>query len=139
LLRKLLETAVPAWQKGWSTDTLAVAPARLPLTPTSRALLLGLMRLTGAPSAPLYWAQRGDDGTDSARNGSAFFLRTPKALFGVTAAHVVEGPEGWRESCAQHGKAPLRLGGRNGDRTDFDAEAEALLKAWESLRQAVGS
>lgn len=29
------------------------------------------------------------------------FLRTPEALFGVTADHVVEGPGGWRESCAR--------------------------------------
>lgn len=36
--------------------------------------------------APLYWAQPGEDGTVCARNGTAFFLRTPEALFGVTAA-----------------------------------------------------
>ncbi|MET4091099.1 hypothetical protein [Bradyrhizobium sp. S3.5.5] len=64
--------------------------------------------------APLYWAQRDDEGIITARNGTAFFLRTPDALFGVTAAHVVEGPGGWRESCAHHGKAPLRLGAKNG-------------------------
>jgi hypothetical protein len=28
--------------------------------------------------APLYWAQREDDNSVSARNGTAFFLRTPK-------------------------------------------------------------
>jgi len=44
-------------------------------------------------------AQRDDEGIITARNGTAFFLRTPDALFGVTAAHVVEGPGGWRESC----------------------------------------
>ena len=58
--------------------------------------------------APLYWAQREDDGSTSARNGTAFFLRTPEALFGVTAAHVVEGPGGWRESCARFGSVAAR-------------------------------
>jgi hypothetical protein len=76
--------------------------------------------------APLYWAQRGDDGTVSARNGTAFFLRTPEALFGVTAAHVVEGPGGWWESCARHGKAPLRLGARNGSSVELPWDARCV-------------
>jgi hypothetical protein len=76
--------------------------------------------------APLYWAQRGDDGTVSARNGTAFFLRTPEALFGVTAAHVVEGPGGWRESCARYGKAPLRLGAKNGASVELPWDARCV-------------
>jgi hypothetical protein len=76
--------------------------------------------------APLYWAQRGDGGKVTARNGTAFFLRTAEALFGVTAAHVVEGPGGWRESCAQHGKAPLRLGAKNGASVELPWDARCV-------------
>ncbi|WP_339036159.1 hypothetical protein WHZ78_01145 [Bradyrhizobium symbiodeficiens] len=76
--------------------------------------------------APLYWAQRDDEGIITARNGTAFFLRKPDALFGVTAAHVVEGPGGWRESCAHHGKAPLRLGAKNGASVELPWDARCI-------------
>jgi len=76
--------------------------------------------------APLYWAQRGGGGKVTARNGTAFFLRTPEALFGVTAAHVVEGPGGWRESCARHGKTPLRLGAKNGASVELPWDARCV-------------
>jgi hypothetical protein len=36
--------------------------------------------------APLYWVCRNADGTPYTRNGTAFFLQTKDALFGVTAA-----------------------------------------------------
>jgi hypothetical protein len=65
-------------------------------------------------------------GAASARNGTAFFLRTPEALFGVTAAHVVEGPGGWRESCEQHGNAPLRLGAKNGASVELPWDARCV-------------
>ncbi|MCK1339802.1 hypothetical protein IVB38_28320 [Bradyrhizobium sp. 38] len=76
--------------------------------------------------APIYWAQRGEQGAVSARNGTAFFLCTPEALFGVTAAHVVDGPGGWRESCAQHGQAPLRLGAKNGKSIELPWDARCV-------------
>ena len=76
--------------------------------------------------APLYWAQRRDDGTAFARNGTAFFLRTPAALFGVTAAHVVEGPGGWRESCARYGNPPLRLGAKSGASVELPWDARCI-------------
>jgi hypothetical protein len=63
---------------------------------------------------PLYWVARNTDGTITTRNGTAFFLRTPEALFGVTAAHVIEGKNSWREHCEVHGKTPLRLGAKEG-------------------------
>jgi hypothetical protein len=66
------------------------------------------------------------DGSISARNGTGFFLRTPEALFGVTAAHVVEGPGGWRESCALRGKAPLRLGAKNGASVELPWDARCI-------------
>jgi hypothetical protein len=50
-------------------------------------------------SAPLYWVIRRPDGSAAARNATAFFLRALDALFGVTAAHVIEGPNSWREYC----------------------------------------
>jgi hypothetical protein len=76
--------------------------------------------------APLYWAVRNTDGTVVTRNGSAFFLQTDKALFGVTAAHVIEGRNSWRSHCELHGKAPLRLGGREGTSVSFDWDARAV-------------
>jgi hypothetical protein len=55
-------------------------------------------------SAPLYWeGPRRPDGTRTVRNGTAFFLKTPKATFGVTAAHVIEGPNSWHAYCAECG------------------------------------
>ena len=70
--------------------------------------------------APLYWAVRTPQGEVTSRNGTAFFLQTGKALFGVTAAHVVEGSNSWREHCKVHGKTPLRLGAKNGTSIGFD-------------------
>jgi hypothetical protein len=67
-------------------------------------------------SAPLYWeAHRRQDGRRSTRNGTAFFLRTSEAAFGVTAAHVIEGRNSWRAYCEESGPTPLRLAGRKGN------------------------
>jgi len=44
----------------------------------------------------------------------------------VTAAHVIEGPGGWRESCARHGKAPLRLGAKNGASVELPWDARCV-------------
>ena len=76
--------------------------------------------------SPIYWVVRHSDGTVTTRNGTAFFLRTNSALFGVTAAHVIEGPRGWREHCLAHGKTPLRLGARDGASIAFDWDARAV-------------
>lgn len=52
---------------------------------------LGKAELEFATSvtAPLYWVTRKPDRTLEVHNGSAFFLDTGEALFGVTAAHVI--------------------------------------------------
>ena len=42
-------------------------------------------------TVPFFFGRESSDGTVIARNGSAFFVRTPKATFGVTANHVVKG------------------------------------------------
>lgn len=76
--------------------------------------------------APLYWVGRNDDGSLFTRNGTAFFLRTNEALFGVTAAHVVEGERSWREHCDQHGETPIRLGGKEGNSVEFDWDARCV-------------
>lgn len=70
--------------------------------------------------APLYWVVRNNDGTGYTHNGTAFFLQTESALFGVTAAHVIEGSKSWREHCETHGKTPLRLSGTSGTSVPFD-------------------
>jgi hypothetical protein len=75
--------------------------------------------------APLYWVGREPDGTPFTRNGTAFFLETKDALFGVTA-HVIEGPRSWREHCDQYGKTNIRLGGRRGASAAFDWDARCV-------------
>jgi hypothetical protein len=75
---------------------------------------------------PLYWVGRNQDGSLFTRNGTAFFLQTPDALFGVTAAHVVEGKNSWREHCEQYGKTPLSLGGADGTSVQFDWDARCV-------------
>jgi hypothetical protein len=72
------------------------------------------MRFASSITAPLYWVTKNSDGSIGTRNGSAFFLETKEALFGITAAHVVEGERSWREHCKIHGPTPLRLGGWKG-------------------------
>ncbi len=47
---------------------------------------------------PLFWVWRDASGESKLNNGSAFFVRTPKRLFGVTANHVHEGFIRARES-----------------------------------------
>lgn len=78
-------------------------------------------------SAPLYWEDRRQpDGRRAVRNGTAFFLRTPEATFGVTAAHVVEGPKSWRAFCAEHGPTPLRMAGRKGNSIELQWDARCV-------------
>jgi hypothetical protein len=48
------------------------------------------------------------------------------ALFGVTAAHVIEGPRSWREHCEQNGKTTIRLAGREGTSAAFDWDARCV-------------
>jgi hypothetical protein len=76
--------------------------------------------------APLYWPARDDRGQLISRNGTAFFLQTKEALFGVTAAHVIEGPGGWREYCSTHGNTPLRLGAKTGRSVSFEWDARCV-------------
>ncbi|MEQ1492404.1 MAG: hypothetical protein ABL932_17815 [Terricaulis sp.] len=47
------------------------------------------LELAVSYSAPLYWIMRDDAGGLRARNGTAFFLNTGDAVFGVTACHVL--------------------------------------------------
>jgi hypothetical protein len=105
----------------------------LPL-PKTEAEARALVRQLGPPerdlmasfTAPLYWAVRNDDGRIGARNGSAFFLKTRERLFGVTAAHVIEGSNSWREHCSSHGRTPLRLSGKTGTSFELDWDARQL-------------
>lgn len=76
--------------------------------------------------APLYWVGRRPDGTLFTRNGTAFFLQTSEALFGVTAAHVIEGNGSWREHCERYGVTPIRLGGREGTSVQFNWDARCV-------------
>jgi hypothetical protein len=78
-------------------------------------------------SAPLYWEdRRRPDGRRAARNGTAFFLRTPQATFGVTAAHVIEGPNSWRAYCEEHGPTALRMAGRKGNSIELPWDARCV-------------
>jgi hypothetical protein len=85
-----------------------------------------ILEFAASIAAPLYWPVRNAAGTVVARNGTAFFLRTKQATFGVTAAHVIEGRNSWRSHCDLHGKTPLRLGGREGTSVSFDWDARAV-------------
>jgi hypothetical protein len=78
-------------------------------------------------SAPLYWElRRRPDGMRSVRNGTAFFLKTAKATFGVTAAHVIDGPESWHAHCEQYGPTPLRLAGTRGNSVELPFDARCV-------------
>ena len=78
-------------------------------------------------SAPLYWeGPRRTDGTRTVHNGTAFFLKTAKATFGVTAAHVVEGPNSWRAYCEEYGPTPLRLSGTRGNSVELPFDARCV-------------
>jgi hypothetical protein len=78
-------------------------------------------------SAPLYWEDhRRPDGRRATRNGTAFFLRTHEAMFGVTAAHVIEGQNSWRAYCHEHGPTPLRLAGRKGNSIELPWDARCV-------------
>jgi hypothetical protein len=96
--------------------------AKAILRGTARALL----EFSATFVAPLYWPVQHPDGSVTARNGTAFFLQTKEALFGVTAAHVIEGPNSWREHCKAHGRTRLRLGGRAGQAVLFDWDARRV-------------
>lgn len=78
-------------------------------------------------SAPLYWeGPRRPNGTRTVRNGTAFFLKTAKATFGVTAAHVIEGPNSWHACCEEHGPTPLRLAGIRGNSIELPFDARCV-------------
>ncbi|MEA2879589.1 MAG: hypothetical protein QOF14_4785 [Hyphomicrobiales bacterium] len=100
----------------------------------TREQAIAIARQIGPPAlkfaasivAPLYWVGRNPDGTLFTRNGTAFFLQTHEALFGVTAAHVIEGENSWRNHCEQYGRTPVRLGGREGTSVQFDWDARCV-------------
>jgi hypothetical protein len=85
-----------------------------------------VIRFAASIVAPLYWVTREPTGAVGTRNGTAFFLRTSEALFGVTAAHVIEGTNGWRAHCEMHGKTNLRLGAKEGSSVAFDWDARCV-------------
>ncbi len=59
-------------------------------------------------TTPLYWVVPALDGAGLvARNGSAFFIDTGAALFGVTAAHVIRGMQ---TACAEGGAISCQIG-----------------------------
>lgn len=59
-------------------------------------------------TTPLYWVGPATDGAGLvARNGSAFFIDTGAALFGVTAAHVIRGMQ---MACAEGGPISCQIG-----------------------------
>jgi hypothetical protein len=47
-------------------------------------------------------------------------------LFGVTAAHVIAGKNGWHQHCQEHGKTPLRLAGKEGTSVTLDWDAQCI-------------
>jgi hypothetical protein len=82
----------------WDVETYPISKASpLPMVLVARAMnvtvkeakeimrRLGPAELEFAVSicTPLYWVVRGHDGKPSTRNGTAFFLQTREALFGV--------------------------------------------------------
>jgi hypothetical protein len=67
-----------------------------------------------------------ENGSIRTRSGTAFFLQTSEALFGLTAAHVIEGRNGWRAHCDAHGKTNLRLGAKEGGSVAFDWDARCV-------------
>jgi hypothetical protein len=91
-----------------------------------RQMARRMLELASSIVAPLYWPAKEADGSVTARNGTAFFLRSPEALFGVTAAHVIEGQHSWREYCEQHGPIQLRLGAKEGRSVSFEWDARCL-------------
>jgi hypothetical protein len=72
--------------------------------------------------APLYCAMRDGSGNICSRNGTAFFLDAGNGLFGVTAAHVIDGLRELRDT---HGAGPLRLAG-NGTSVQLDWNARVI-------------
>jgi hypothetical protein len=85
-----------------------------------------VLRFAASIVAPLYWVARGPNGSIGTRNGTTFFLQTSDALFGVTAAHVIEGTNGWRAHCEALGKTDLRLGAKEGGSVAFDWDARCV-------------
>jgi hypothetical protein len=92
----------------------------------SRSAALAIREFAASIVAPIYSPARNAGGSVSGRNGTAFFLRTPAALFGVTAAHVIDGENGWRQHCQEHGKTPLRLSGKEGTSALLDWDTRCI-------------
>jgi hypothetical protein len=79
-------------------DAVPALPAGTDLSPEiqKRAIELifaGLgqaeLELSASYPTPLYWVLRDTNGLEQVKSGTAFFLDTGEATFGVTAAHVV--------------------------------------------------
>jgi hypothetical protein len=106
--------------------TLVLMPTEQEAREIARRVGKAAFEFVATIVAPLYWVGRNADGTLYTRNGTAFFLQTKDALFGVTAAHVIEGRRSWREHCEQFGKTNIRLGGKEGTSTAFDWDARCV-------------
>lgn len=85
-----------------------------------------LMHAAASICSPLWWKSRNDDGHWDVHNGTAFFLRTEAALFGVTAAHVLEGQSGWRWHQKNRECTPLRLTGSRSTTLELDWNVRAV-------------
>jgi hypothetical protein len=92
----------------------------------ARGIAPHVIRFAASIVAPLCWVTREPNGAVGTRNGTAFFLRTSEALFGVTTAHVIEGTNGWRTHCEIHGKTNLGLGAKEGSSVAFDWDARCV-------------
>ena len=82
-----------------------------------------IIKAAASISAPLWWLSGDTTCQRRHRNGSAFFLRTASTLFGVTAAHVVEG---WKKDCKRNGYVPLNLTGSKDVTLEMDWGARVI-------------
>ena len=91
-----------------------------------RQISRDLMMAAVGHCAPIFWEGRDNAGRPFRHNGTAFFLQTSEALFGVTAAHVLEGSGSWRDSCERHGYSTLLLGAKDGAPVPLDWDARCV-------------
>ncbi len=97
-----------------------------PRTANQRAAAIEILKLVASIATPLFWVYTDEKGIIKTRNGTAFFVRTREALFGVTAAHVLEGPGSWCDHCKKYGTTPLRLGGSYGSSLILNWDARSV-------------
>ncbi len=84
-------------------------------------------KLVVSISAPLYWElPRQSERYANSSERYRFFLKTAKATFGVTAAHVIDGRDSWRAHCEEYGPTPLRLAGTRGNSIELPFDARCV-------------